>query len=234
MERQIQRGGVFKFKLNDFFALAARLKLGHAVVAAYSVPEVDDVVALAKLGKIEELVNLRAPRQHSSPRFEPRFLPPPENFARASKDDALCVFGKNFPIRAPACEIGYYKALSESARYKLSLKSFSRRLEYSAREPFVAFALRGYQNVDALFPPFSEPFGEPFAAFCLGLKPVAALVRYGCDFGNRARRKTLFFALAKRFRRSVERRYRDERVGDSIENFAEAAVRVRQIFWLEK
>ena len=156
---------------------------------------------------------------------------------RACKYDALCVFGKNFPIGAPACEVRYYKSLSESARDKFSIKSFPRRLEDTAREPFVAFAFRGYQNVDALFPPFCELFSEPFAAFCFGLKPVAAycaLVRYGCDFGNRACRKTLFFALAKRFRRSVERRYRDKRVGDSIKNFSETAVRVRRIFGFEK
>ena len=237
VQRQIQHRPVLEFELYGLFATAVGFELRHSVVAAYSMPEVHDVVAFAQLGEVEKLVDLRPARKHSAARLEARFLPPAEELPRADKRRARCAFGEDFPIGAQFAEVAHYKPLAESGRHKRALELFSGGLENPPSEPLVAAPVGGYEHVDALFRPLRELLRELYPAARFGLKPVPADLPvgvYGGDSVEPVRAENLFFRPLERFRRSFERRHREKSVPRARENLPESAVADLSVLRLEK
>ena len=222
---QIQHRPVLELELYDLLALPVGLELRQPVVAADAVPQVDDIVALAKFGEVEKLVYLRAPRKHSPARLYAVFLASAEKLARADKRRALGVGRQDFPVRAVRAEVADNKTLAESRRHEFSLKRTPRGLEYSERELFVARAVGRHENGNALFAPVRQLSGELFAAVGFGLEPVRAdfSVNRG-DFRYRLGGENFFLGLLESFRASLERRNRRERIAAAGENFAEPPV----------
>lgn len=92
MQREVKHGLVLELKLHNLLRRAVYFKLHNAVVAADAVAKMNDVVALAEFGKIEQVVNRRTVREHAPARFQINLCAPAEEILCAHKRRALGFF----------------------------------------------------------------------------------------------------------------------------------------------
>ena len=116
-----------------------------------------NIVAFPEFGEIQQLVNLRAVREHAPPRLQRRLCAPAKHLAATGEHRrarALCNFRGPDKVRR---KFLYYKSVPKISIYKFKRTFYIFCSKHPARVLFVAFRFCGYKNIGSGCAPIGKP-----------------------------------------------------------------------------
>ena len=235
VERQIQNGFVLELELYGLLFFSAEIELHNAVVSAHAVPQVHDIVALAELGEIEKLVDLRAVREHPAARLELYLRAPAEELAHAHKRRALCVGRKYFPVGADIGKTRNHETRTERVGNEFAVEFYAGVGEHPPCNLPVSVAVDCDEYVYAVVAPLPDFPHELLADFRLRLETLRAHARneIGGSNGQLFAGETAARCVGEHFARKIDVGNRSATLV-AVEHALETARAKRQILGVRK